>query len=158
MTTHANKLAAALAVVANDVSDLCPATMDQVNSALEAHNARTFANDCHEMADRCTDILRNDDAQRRAGAYERLRDADRTAVARLRAYAHGVGDEAECAPEAFKESREDTPAMLPLEAACLGLAERLERIRTMNDEPPHRSLALSVTERELRSLARTWSK
>lgn len=63
-----------------------------------------FAVMCHTLADRCADILRNDDAQVRAGAYERLRDADRVAVSRLRAYAHGVGDEADAAPELFKET------------------------------------------------------
>jgi len=64
-----------------------------------------FAVMCHTLADRCADILRNDDAQVRAGAFERLRDADRVAVSRLRAYAHGVGDEADAAPELFKETR-----------------------------------------------------
>ena len=64
-----------------------------------------FAVACHALADRCADILRNDDAQVRAGQYDRLREADRVAVSRLRAYAHAVGDEADCAPEAFRESQ-----------------------------------------------------
>jgi hypothetical protein len=63
-----------------------------------------FAVMCHTLADRCADILRNDDAQVRAGQFERLREADRVAVSRLRAYAHGVGDEADAAPELFKET------------------------------------------------------
>lgn len=63
-----------------------------------------FAAACHALADRCADILRNDDAQVRAGQYDRLREADRVAVSRLRAYAHAVGDEADCAPEVFKET------------------------------------------------------
>lgn len=78
------------------------AAITQAREALAEHGARTFANDCHDMADRCATILRRDDEQRRTGQHDRLRDADRTALLRLRAYAHGVGDEAECSPEAFE--------------------------------------------------------
>lgn len=111
MNTHADKLAAALReckarldlLIGKDRHKLLDVVaVDRAREALAAHDARTFANDCHDMADSCAAILRNDDAQRQAGQYERLREADRQAVSRLRAYAHGVGDEAECSPELFK--------------------------------------------------------
>lgn len=107
MNTHADRLAHELRCACDALDSLGDSEKlaEPYRAILAVHASRTFANDCHEMADRCADILRNDDEQRRTGQHDRLRDADRTAISRLRAYAHGVGDEAECAPETFKESQ-----------------------------------------------------
>lgn len=99
---NADKLAAALREACDNLDSLVEGSAEPYRAALAEHAARTFASECHDMADRCAAILRRDDEQRRTGQHDRLRDADRVAVSRLRAYAHGVGDEAECSPEAFE--------------------------------------------------------
>lgn len=53
MSTHADKLAAAL----RRVHELIPQTIIVVNEAIAAHEARTFADDCREMAERVRAFL-----------------------------------------------------------------------------------------------------
>lgn len=99
MATHADKMAAALrALLKNAQFDLREVSARVAHSdaveALEAHDARTFANDCHELADRCTVIYRSNPG---------LRPSERTALRTCSLAAHYVGDDADVAPDLYTE-------------------------------------------------------
>lgn len=76
--------------VGEDIEELC------ARQALEKFEARTFATDCHELADRCTAIYRSNTG---------LRPAERATLRTLALVAHYVGDDAGCAPDLYPEPR-----------------------------------------------------
>lgn len=99
MTTHADKLAAALRYVMACVdgnSTLEVGARLAASEALAEHDARTFANDCHELGDRAR-VVRDSNPGLLPYEQENLRQ--------LEAFAHAVGDDADVAPDLYTEPR-----------------------------------------------------
>lgn len=69
-----------------------------VQQAREALAARTFAQDCHDLADRAQLILRNSD-------FVQFHPAERYLLRSLIVTSHAVGDNAECAPHLYTEAK-----------------------------------------------------
>jgi len=77
--------------VGEDNEELC------ARQALEAFDARTFAQDCHDLADRAQLIVRNSTGLGKGELY---------VLSTLAAAGHAAGDNAECAPDLYTENRE----------------------------------------------------
>lgn len=93
---HADKLAAALQRVYDDVSDLSPETYGAVGEALAAHEAYTFADACSELADRARVVLDNNPG---------LCHGQQRTLEALGRYAYAVGHSAGCTPDLYLEPR-----------------------------------------------------
>lgn len=109
MNTHADNLAAALREVTsyleilNDVSQQglkirgsAQAAINQSVAMLEAHAAHTFADACHELADRARAV---------SDGNPGLWMSDRDELRQLEMYAHSVGDAADSLPDLYVEPR-----------------------------------------------------
>lgn len=107
--THADKLAAALRALTglidfaesdgrglsgDNADEYANVVKPMVCEALAEHDARTFASDCHDLADRARVIVRRNELAP-SGQLHSLR--------MLEASAHAVGDNAECAPALYLE-------------------------------------------------------
>lgn len=100
MSTHAEKLAAALRAMVDmedwdDVEAGDGSTVGTAKAVLAQHDLRTFASDCHELADRAQVVVRCNPG---------LRPSERSALRAFALAGHCIGDDAQMAPDLYTEA------------------------------------------------------